>query len=111
VLRAPACSCFAGTSSQQQQQQQQPRTAEEADDEQLQQLADELAQLPHSNGSQGAAAAADADVQQQQKQQQHQALVSPGPFPWEQMLDSINTLVHKGREAGWLAQPSEVSSS
>jgi hypothetical protein len=97
--------CPAGTGSQQQQQQQQPHPAEQADDAQLQQLADELAQLPHSNGRQDAAAAADADIQQQQ---QHQALVSPEAFPWEDMLDSINTLVHKGRDAGWLAQPSEV---
>lgn len=94
----------AAAGNQQQQQQQQRHTVEEADDAQLQQLADELAQLPHSNGSQDAAAAADADLQQQQQQ----ALVSPGAFPWEDMLDSISTLVHKGREAGWLAAPSEV---
>jgi hypothetical protein len=37
--------------------------------------------------------------------------VSPEAFPWEDMLASINALVHKGREAGWLAQPSEVSST
>jgi hypothetical protein len=107
LFSAPALHFPAGAGSQQQQQQQR-HTAEEADDAQLQQLADELAQLPHSNGRQDAAAAADADIQQQQ---QHQALVSPEAFPWEDMLDSINTLVHKGREAGWLAQPSEVRST
>lgn len=80
---------------------------DDTNDPQLQHLADELVQLLDSNGSQAEAAGLALSTAAQQQEQQ-QAVVPPGAFPWDQLQGHINSLVHKGQEAGWLAQPSEV---
>lgn len=53
-----------------------------------------------------------ADAAQQNQQDSVQSVtdvhVPPEAFPWESMYDDINRLVHKGQDAGWLAQPAEV---